>query len=1035
MCGRYALGVRMAFVRRRLQEQGMQIDEVPEDDEVRETYNFAPGYNGAVYRADVSDRGFVDDAQEQGTTDDPQERSPEAVNSVEKYHDRKWRYKIQSMRWGLIPFWTKRNPDYGSLMRTINCRDDSLIEDRGMWTSMKRKKRCIVICQGFYEWLKKGPGGKEKIPHFIKRKDGDLLCFAGLWDCVSYEGSDEKLYTYTIITTSSNSYLKFLHDRMPVILEPNSEAMKMWLDPERTTWSSELQSILKPYEGELECYPVTKEVGNVGNNSPDFIIPINSKDNKSNIANFFANAKKQKGGADSFARDEDAKEALPSAEQKVVKDSDEPRKTQDSQWSESIEDTVTFSSPSALLALGGYGGISPSPAGHDALVVPSMNEHDIQALGMQGIKLGSARDNDEERKRHIEDVVQLLRTRISGRSVCREGIERLVQLEGFESIWQEDNINIAGNFVDLEIEFHRGQNVVKDVSLSYATPDATDGERREEATAVLKRDLVQNPDDGERGSWKSLAGFHGNLQWLSKHDRLSQEVNCFEAIEGLYQSLKRVWDEEQKLPQFSGVYEHLCAGSIGRPSLHKGSRLGLSLDYWIHQAKVLDAKHANSPPDAMDIDTPANRTLDEVAEPQNGKWFLMIECEEGYPSLRVSKEWVDSDVLTVVNNAANDSSSNEAAASDLAVVNWADPPPTLNSGGSDAMALDSNMLGSSALNRRFVARMEPPLDVPILAASDIYRHLGIQLPHEFRMVTYDGLLVPGSSPLSATGAVGLGAEDVTQPGRKRRRMSVQGFDQEGNPCTKHHSYTFQAFESVAGRTMRDIPFSHPRQLADVFPILRQYALLANLIYKIFNSPQNDDGSKKDAESVTEGTFRQANISKAIMPTKKNKVIVLSNKNPNEEKLDFLLNGTNTSNATATGLGKDITMSPSISLRDPATHQEDVKVDVTLRTQLGQSPVIMLLFTVEDPRLASSPAENVLSKVSISLEIGLNGRISVVDMTGLLDDETTADSEKGAQSSESFKLQQRIAKVLEISQDIGVLVEWVARWVRQQKGSG
>jgi hypothetical protein len=121
---------------------------------------------------------------------------------------------------------------------------------------------------------------------------------------------------------------------MPVILEPNSEAMKMWLDPERITWSSELQSILKPYEGELECYPVSKDVGKVGNNSPDFIIPINSKDNKSNIANFFANAKKQKGGAVSSARDEDAKETLHSAEQKVVKDLDEPRKTQDSQWSE-----------------------------------------------------------------------------------------------------------------------------------------------------------------------------------------------------------------------------------------------------------------------------------------------------------------------------------------------------------------------------------------------------------------------------------------------------------------------------------------------------------------------------------------------------------------------------------------------------------------------------------------------------------------------------------------------------------------------------
>lgn len=80
---------------------------------------------------------------------------------------------------------------------------------------------------------------------------------------------------------------------MPVLLEPGSEAMKTWLDPKRITWSNELQSILRPYEGELECYPVAKEVGKVGNNSPDFIIPVNSKENKSNIANFFNNAKKK----------------------------------------------------------------------------------------------------------------------------------------------------------------------------------------------------------------------------------------------------------------------------------------------------------------------------------------------------------------------------------------------------------------------------------------------------------------------------------------------------------------------------------------------------------------------------------------------------------------------------------------------------------------------------------------------------------------------------------------------------------------------
>jgi hypothetical protein len=81
---------------------------------------------------------------------------------------------------------------------------------------------------------------------------------------------------------------------MPVILEPGSEQMKAWLDPHQTTWTPELQSMLKPYDGELECYPVSKEVGKVGNNSPDFIVPVNSKENKNNIANFFANATKKK---------------------------------------------------------------------------------------------------------------------------------------------------------------------------------------------------------------------------------------------------------------------------------------------------------------------------------------------------------------------------------------------------------------------------------------------------------------------------------------------------------------------------------------------------------------------------------------------------------------------------------------------------------------------------------------------------------------------------------------------------------------------
>ena len=82
--------------------------------------------------------------------------------------------------------------------------------------------------------------------------------------------------------------MSFLHDRMPVILENSSEEIRTWLDPKRSAWSKNLQSLLRPFQGELEIYPVSKEVGKVGNNSPTFIIPVASSQNKSNIANFFS---------------------------------------------------------------------------------------------------------------------------------------------------------------------------------------------------------------------------------------------------------------------------------------------------------------------------------------------------------------------------------------------------------------------------------------------------------------------------------------------------------------------------------------------------------------------------------------------------------------------------------------------------------------------------------------------------------------------------------------------------------------------------
>ena len=141
-------------------------------------------------------------------------------------------------------------------------------------------------------------------------------------------GSDEKLYTYTIITTDSNEQLKFLHDRMPVILETGSEQVRTWLDPKRSAWSAELQSLLKPYKGDLGVYAVSKDVGKVGNSSPAFIVPVSSSENKQNIANFFGNAKGSPRTGDKKQAAIKKEEANPGGESPTVEDQEgEGRKT------------------------------------------------------------------------------------------------------------------------------------------------------------------------------------------------------------------------------------------------------------------------------------------------------------------------------------------------------------------------------------------------------------------------------------------------------------------------------------------------------------------------------------------------------------------------------------------------------------------------------------------------------------------------------------------------------------------------------------
>ncbi|NIP37474.1 MAG: SOS response-associated peptidase [Candidatus Dadabacteria bacterium] len=169
-----------------------------------------------------------------------------------------------SMRWGLVPYWSK---DIKIGYKMINARAET-IDEKGSFKKPLKDKRCLVLTNGFYEWQK--VDSKTKIPYFVRLKNKKPFSFAGLWDHWEKEGND--LYTFTIITTDANKLMEPIHDRMPVILD--KEGSYKWLDPVLKD-ARTLKGLLKPYPSEeMEVYEISKYVNTPKNNSADCIKPV-----------------------------------------------------------------------------------------------------------------------------------------------------------------------------------------------------------------------------------------------------------------------------------------------------------------------------------------------------------------------------------------------------------------------------------------------------------------------------------------------------------------------------------------------------------------------------------------------------------------------------------------------------------------------------------------------------------------------------------------------------------------------------------------
>jgi putative SOS response-associated peptidase YedK len=174
--------------------------------------------------------------------------------------------QLEQFRWGLIPFWAK-DPRIGN--RMINARAETLAE-KPSFRAPYRRRRCLVLADGFYEWQSR-PGQRRKTPFHIRLASQEPFGFAGLWDTWrSPDGS--RIESCTIVTTRPNELLKPIHNRMPVILQPDDYAR--WLDPAELPPST-LQPLLEPYpSADMIAFPVSTVVNDPRNDIEECTIPL-----------------------------------------------------------------------------------------------------------------------------------------------------------------------------------------------------------------------------------------------------------------------------------------------------------------------------------------------------------------------------------------------------------------------------------------------------------------------------------------------------------------------------------------------------------------------------------------------------------------------------------------------------------------------------------------------------------------------------------------------------------------------------------------
>lgn len=184
--------------------------------------------------------------------------SPTQNAAVVRFNPADGKRYLSLLRWGLVPSWSK-DPSIG--IKLTNARAESLTE-KPSFREAALKRRCLIPVDAFYEWQR---AEKVKQPYAFAATDDLPLALAGIWE--GWRGPEGEIpRTFSIVTTSANSVMAPIHDRMPVIIAPAD--WPVWLGEREDEW----HKLLQPYPSDqLTCWPVSQRVNSGRVNDPSLL--------------------------------------------------------------------------------------------------------------------------------------------------------------------------------------------------------------------------------------------------------------------------------------------------------------------------------------------------------------------------------------------------------------------------------------------------------------------------------------------------------------------------------------------------------------------------------------------------------------------------------------------------------------------------------------------------------------------------------------------------------------------------------------------